>query len=94
MFDKVFKTELEKPGPGYYQAPSEFGQYDGEIYQELRQGKRSKNGWDNLSDRKIPKWLILLIYQAFLLIDCTLRSIIILGLTVSPPTNELIESDC
>jgi hypothetical protein len=32
MFDRVFRKEIEKPGPGYYQAPSEFGQYDGDIY--------------------------------------------------------------
>jgi hypothetical protein len=32
MFDRVFKKELANPGPGYYQLPSEFGQYDGNIY--------------------------------------------------------------
>ena len=50
-FDKVFKKELENPGPGYYQMPSEFGQYDGEVMNELRNSRRSKNGWKLQSDR-------------------------------------------
>ena len=31
-FDESAGTELYKPGPGNYKAPSEFGQYDGEVY--------------------------------------------------------------
>jgi hypothetical protein len=52
LFDQVFRRELSNPGPGYYQAPSEFGQYDGDIYVEMRKSKRSNNGWTNLSERK------------------------------------------
>ena len=54
-FDKIFRKELEAPGPGYYQAPSEFGQYDGDIYAELRNSRRSKNGWNFQTDRKVRR---------------------------------------
>jgi len=53
MFDQVYRKELENPGPGYYQMPSEFGQYDGDIYNDLRTTKRSRNGWNLNSDRVI-----------------------------------------
>jgi hypothetical protein len=45
VFDEVYRKELERPGPGYYPLPSEFGQYDGDIYSQLRHSKRSRNGW-------------------------------------------------
>ena len=47
MFDQVFHKELANPGPGYYSTPSEFGQYDGDIYTEIRRGKRARNGWND-----------------------------------------------
>lgn len=31
-FDEIMQTSVTKPGPGQYKAPSEFGQYDGDIY--------------------------------------------------------------
>lgn len=55
LFDQVFKKELNNPGPGYYQAPSEFGLYDGDIYHELRHSKRSRNGWQDYSVKKLAK---------------------------------------
>ena len=41
--------------------PSEFGQYDGDIYNELRKSKRSKNGWNVQSDRLGRMWYSILI---------------------------------
>lgn len=55
MFDKVFRKELANPGPGYYQVPSEFGQYDGDIYNEMRTSKRSQNGWKIQTDRPVKR---------------------------------------
>ena len=31
-FDQSARTENYKPGPGNYRTPSEFGQYDGDVY--------------------------------------------------------------
>ena len=69
MFDKVFRKELEAPGPGYYQMPSEFGQYDGDIYGEFRQSRRSKNGWNIQSDRIGKRWYSILINTIFSYIE-------------------------
>lgn len=30
--DEVVKNDKSKPGPGFYKSPSEFGQYDGDVY--------------------------------------------------------------
>jgi hypothetical protein len=47
---------LNKIGPGFYKIPSEFGQYDGEIYQEMRSSKkRAISGWIRKSARKSIK---------------------------------------
>lgn len=31
-FDEATRVGLTKPGPGYYKASSEFGLYDGDVY--------------------------------------------------------------
>jgi hypothetical protein len=31
-FDDAIRVGLTKPGPGYYKAGSEFGLYDGDVY--------------------------------------------------------------
>ena len=31
-FDEERRAASIRPGPGYYKAPSEFGQYDGDVY--------------------------------------------------------------
>lgn len=31
-FDEAARVGLTKPGPGYYKASSEFGHYDGDVY--------------------------------------------------------------
>lgn len=54
---------MENPGPGYYQAPSEFGLYDGDIYKQFRESKRSKNGWTVATDRVSYKWYSLIILK-------------------------------
>ena len=51
LFEQVFKRQLYNPGPGYYKAPSEFGQYDGDIYKQLQDTKRAQNGWKIQSER-------------------------------------------
>ena len=39
-FDEVIKKSMEMPGPGTYQAHSEFGIYDNENYQSFRMKAR------------------------------------------------------
>ena len=34
-FDQVKKQSMNHPGPGSYRMPSEFGQYDGEVYANM-----------------------------------------------------------
>jgi hypothetical protein len=40
-FDEVSKTVIGNPGPGSYRTPSDFGQYDGAVY-ERNPGRKSK----------------------------------------------------
>lgn len=34
-FDQVKNHSMNQPGPGSYRMPSEFGQYDGEVYANM-----------------------------------------------------------
>ena len=38
-FDAAVKSETGKPGPGNYKTPSEFGQYDGNVYGNMEAGR-------------------------------------------------------
>ena len=41
-FDQVKKQSMNHPGPGSYRMPSEFGQYDGEVYANITSSRYSK----------------------------------------------------
>lgn len=41
-FDEYSKTFQGNPGPGSYRSPSDFGQYDGQVYERFGSPKRSR----------------------------------------------------
>lgn len=41
-FDASVKAEKDKPGPGNYKTPSEFGQYDGDVYGKTEMSRFSR----------------------------------------------------
>ena len=55
-FDECAKVGMSKPGPGYYRAGSEFGQYDGEVYATINYKSKTS----------LLKWMIYFIYNVIL----------------------------
>lgn len=42
-FDEATRVGMTKPGPGYYKTGSEFGQYDGDVYNYHSMGSSSRH---------------------------------------------------